>query len=419
VSVSNYAQWSYMGLNNILTTDLTIYGDTIYASTYDGIYKKNVFSSDTIWYPCGMQGRHVVQTLVPNHQTFICVAEINSSRTTEIYKSIDGGDSFSLMVRNISSQNSYNYLDKIAHPEENYDTLYFLDHRLRTFDGGITWDTLSNIIQLVNRFIKVNPANHNQIIIGGETMIFSPYLQTSYDHGENWDILPNMNSYFAGDNSVHDMVFNGEEWFAVGEGVIGKTSDEGRSWEQLLNMWDYPEYWGLYITDIEFSPQNKNILYATGCGYSVNIVPLLYSSDCGQNWDTLSFIPTALPEDTLTNVTCLTVKNIEGNDNVFIGGQGIYVYENNSTGIAKPVSGNSFTVYPNPVKDRIQIRCSDFRTYNGKITIFSMEGKKVSIREVRKGDDKIELDLANLESGMYLCKVMINNSCSTTKIIKE
>ena len=37
-----FAQWDYRGLNFTYTTDLTIYLDTIYASTYDGIYKQEI-----------------------------------------------------------------------------------------------------------------------------------------------------------------------------------------------------------------------------------------------------------------------------------------------------------------------------------------------------------------------------------------
>jgi len=53
------------------------------------------------------------------------------------------------------------------------------------------------------------------------------------------------------------MAFNGTDWFAVGEGVIGKTTDGGNSWNQLLNTWSYPTQWNLYIFDIEFSPADK------------------------------------------------------------------------------------------------------------------------------------------------------------------
>jgi len=412
-TITNNAQWSYFGLGNTKTTDLTIYNDTLYASTYTGIYKKSVLSSDTIWFPCGMQGTHVVQTLVPEYQTFICVAEINSSYTTQMYKSIDGGDSFSLMKNSISLTNSYNYLDKIAHAEGNYDTLYFLDHQLSTFNGGSTWDTLSNIIDLVNRFIKVNPENHHQILIGGETMFFGPYLQTSLDDGENWDMLPNMASYFAGDNVVHDMVIDGTDWFAVGEGVIGKTSDGGTSWEQLLNIWDYPAHWGLYITDIEFSPNDKNILYATGHGYAVDIIPLLYSPDSGITWDTLSCKPANLPNDSQTNVTCLAVKNTSEGDKVFIGGEGIYKYKKQFTGIPHTTSGNRFTIFPNPASSEFTITIPPSVT---EVQIIDVQGS-VLVKRMTKGQTELSFEIQNM--GIYFVQIITNNSIVSQKLIVQ
>ncbi len=74
------AQWSYLGLGGIRVTDLIVYSDTLYASTYDGIYKKYIFNTDTAWMRCGMQRNHVVQTLVPNDRTFICAIEVDSTR---------------------------------------------------------------------------------------------------------------------------------------------------------------------------------------------------------------------------------------------------------------------------------------------------------------------------------------------------
>ncbi|MDD4645058.1 MAG: hypothetical protein PHY99_03635, partial [Bacteroidales bacterium] len=72
-TLAGSGQWSYLGLSTTSTTDLTIYGDTIYASTYNGIYKKGLKSTDTLWSACGLQGNHVIQTLVPDYLTFICV----------------------------------------------------------------------------------------------------------------------------------------------------------------------------------------------------------------------------------------------------------------------------------------------------------------------------------------------------------
>ena len=121
-SYFSFAQWSYIGLAHAgQITNLTIYNDTLYASTHDGIYKKHVFSLDTNWFACGMQGNRVVQTLVRDSQNFVCVVEIGVTKTTQIYKSSNGGSTFNLMNTDTSDYNNYQYLNAMTHPEGNYE----------------------------------------------------------------------------------------------------------------------------------------------------------------------------------------------------------------------------------------------------------------------------------------------------------
>jgi photosystem II stability/assembly factor-like uncharacterized protein len=413
------AQWSYLGLGGTQVSDLTIHYDTIYASTYDGIYKKNVLSADTAWLACGMQGNHVVQTLVPDNQTFICVVEIGSSRTTQIFKSTNGGDTFSLMNISVSNSTSYQFLDHIAHPEGDYDTLYFLHHQLKTFDGGTTWDSI-HTPDNINRFIKVNPEKHSQLFIGGETLFFGPFLQTSLDYGDNWTSVPDMSSFFAGDNAVHDMAFNGNDWFAVGEGVIGKTSDGGNKWDQLLNTWSYPPQWGLYIFDIEFSPVDTNKLYATGDGFEVYKVPLLYSADYGITWDTLSYNGVTKPD-----IHSLTVKNTVSGDKVFLGGTGVYVYYNNFTGIEDdhPVKPNSFHLsdnYPNPFNPVTNISFTVGMYNYTSLRIYDLLGREVATlvsENLPAGNYTMQWNAAGLPSGVYFYRLQAGIFAETKKLL--
>lgn len=413
------AQWSYLGLSGTQVTDLTIYCDTIYSSTYDGIYKKYVLSADTAWSVCGMQGNHVVQTLVPNYQTFICVVEIDSTKTTQIYKSTNGGNSFSLMNSSVSNFAIYQYLDHIAHPEGNYDTLYFSNHQLKTFDGGTTWNSINNTL-LEDRFIKVNPENHTQLFIGGETGYFNAYLQTSFDYGNTWTMLPNMYSYFPGDNSVHDLVINGNDWVAVGEGVIGITSDDGNSWNQLLNTWSYPAQWGLYIYDIEFSPVDKNKIYATGDGHETYKVPLLYSADYGITWDTLSYNSTIKPR-----ILSLAIKNTASGDKVFLGGKGVYKYENNFTGIINdnPVEPNYYYLshnYPNPFNPSTTIEISLPKQSHVTLKIYDILGRVVTTlinKDFLPGTHKIQWNAQGYASGIYYYRIEAGKYSDTKKLL--
>jgi hypothetical protein len=403
----SFAQWSYIGLAHAgQTTNLTIYNDTIYASTYDGIYKKHVFSIDTNWVPCGMQGNHVVQTLVRDLQNFVCVVEIGLTKTTQIYKSSNGGSTFNLMNTDTSNYNNYQYLNAVAHPEGNYDTLYFLNHQLKTFDGGITWDTIANYDNFSNRFIKVNPVNHNQLIIGGETWILSGFLQASPDQGNNWSI-PSMIGYFSGDNCVHDMVIdNNNLWTTAGEGVICRTIDGGNNWTQLLNVWNWPQQWGIYMWDIEVSPADNNKMYVTGSiSGGGSRVPLFYSQNNGATWDTLS----TAANFSQSFIRCLAVKNIPSGDKVFLGGTGVYVYQNNfsSTGINGLNKITSIAVFPNPFSITTTLQLSQVLN-RGTLTIYNMHGQAVKRIDNLIGQTVI-FNRGNLASGLYFVQLSQDN----------
>lgn len=392
------AQWSYRGLAHAgKTTHLTSHQDTLYASTYDGIYKKHVLSQDTTWWPCGLQGNHVVQTLVPDHQHFICVVEIGTTQTTQLYRSANGGATFTLMHPDTSDYNSYQYLNAVAHPEENYDTLYFLNHHLKTYDGGLTWDTLASFTNFVNRCIKVNPVNTQQLIIGGETWILSPFVQLSPDNGTNW-YIPNMIGYFAGDNCVHDLVIDSTNtWTAAGEGVICRTTDGGNTWTQLLNVWSWPQAWGLYMWDIEVSPADRNKLYVTGSISSGGSrIPLFYSQNNGATWDTLSTAAMVSPP----SINCLAVKNSPSGDQVFLGGNGVYVYQNNFAGRPSPEGETPLTVSPNPFSAATTVHVNQVLRA-GTLTICTLYGQVVKRMDQLSGQT-IHLQRDQLPAGTYL-----------------
>ena len=75
---------------------------------------------------------------------------------------------------------------------------------------------------------------------------------------------------------------------------------------------------------------------------------------------------------------------------------------------------NSFTTYPNPVKNVLNI------SYNQNISdvaIYNMLGQQVLL--VNMNVEKGQIDMSNLTSGTYLVKVRTDNGLKTIKIIKE
>lgn len=400
ICLQGLGQTFYLGLGHTKTTDLYILGDTMYAGTYNGIYKKNVFTSDTTWIPCGLQGNHVVQIVAADYLKFIAVVEIGSSKTTRIHKSMDGGNTFSLILADTSSINHYQYLDHIAYSGNDIDTIYSLCHMKKTFNGGNTW---SPILYSSLRFIKVHPAHSNQVFMGGETMIFSPEIKHSSDFANTFSDV-NMSGFFGGDNSVHDMEFVGNRWIAVGEGVISYTDDNGINWYQAINTWSYPLGWRIYIFDIEKS--KHNILYASGEAWSANRVNYFTSNDNGVSWDTVSF-PSLHNINPL--IKCIALFDNVTSDYLFLGGNGVYLTTNPISHVNEFIKESKISIYPNPSYDgNFFIQTNDvIKSW----TIYNILGQPI----LSGKDNHIQLQKKNF----YFISIETNNGRQTRKIIYE
>lgn len=401
--VSTFAQWTNLGLDEYQVNDLTVYSDTIYASTENGIYKKSILNLDSEWSSCGKQGHHVVQTLVENYQTFYSLLQIDATSKTQLYKSTNAGLSFSLLTTDTSNYNYYQYLDHIAHPANNYDTLYLLNHQLKTNDGGSTWESINSSIS-TDRFIMVNPTNLSQLIIGGEGDLFNAYLQVSNDFGDTWT-YPSMNSFFAGDNAIHDIAIDEDIWYAAGEGIIAQSNDEGENWVQLLNLFDDNSPFSLYYTNIEFSPVSTDILYVSGLNQTnADEVPLLYSENQGATWDTISQSGISQTQ----RIRCLTVENIENSDHVFLGGKGVYLYRRMVSNVANKNINLNLTIYPNPVADIININYTSVASGQITTNVFDLQGRLITQQQEQLGigEQTFTIDTSSLSQGTYVLQLI-------------
>jgi hypothetical protein len=219
-----------------------------------------------------------------------------------------------------------------------------------------------------------------------------------------------MSGFYFGDNALHDMVIdNNNVWTAIGEGIIGRSSDSGNTWIQLFTYWNWPTQWALYLWDIEVSPSDNNKLYVTGDNSAVTRVPLLYSQNNGLTWDTLSTMAAVSPP----KMKCLTVKNTTSGDKVFLGGRGVYSYQNIPTSMNTGEQKETFFIFPNPLSDKLFV---DNLFGRGEITIYSTEGEKVLQSIIT--NLKYETDVRNLPPGIYIVKIQAGEKVVVKKMVK-
>jgi hypothetical protein len=79
------------------------------------------------------------------------------------------------------------------------------------------------------------------------------------------------------------------------------------------------------------------------------------------------------------------------------------------------LASNSFSVYPNPVKNALKIQGDFNNALNGKI--YDLAGKEVAIFENYSANNEIQV--SHLEAGIYVLNVQTEKGFSTVRFIKE
>ncbi|MFY7964848.1 MAG: T9SS type A sorting domain-containing protein [Chitinophagaceae bacterium] len=82
---------------------------------------------------------------------------------------------------------------------------------------------------------------------------------------------------------------------------------------------------------------------------------------------------------------------------------------------ATKVCSSKLVLYPNPTKTNITVTGKGIR----QIEIFDVMGKKVMAKELNN-TDKVNIDIATLNKGLFLVRVIeLNGKVNTQKLIKE
>jgi|SRR5690554_3688004 len=88
---------------------------------------------------------------------------------------------------------------------------------------------------------------------------------------------------------------------------------------------------------------------------------------------------------------------------------------NDETASVKDVISSSFSIYPNPAKDIINI--SNSADVVGNVTITDMNGRVV--KNVTLGENEGQINIADLSQGVYILNAVSNGKSVTEKIIKR
>ncbi|MFT5847823.1 MAG: hypothetical protein ACJARX_000780 [Psychroserpens sp.] len=82
------------------------------------------------------------------------------------------------------------------------------------------------------------------------------------------------------------------------------------------------------------------------------------------------------------------------------------------------VDFDSFAMFPNPVKDKVTIRTNANTFGTITINIIDLQGKLILEQHISEGNT-VELDITDLQSGLYFVKLNANNKRIVKKRIIE
>ena len=94
----------------------------------------------------------------------------------------------------------------------------------------------------------------------------------------------------------------------------------------------------------------------------------------------------------------------------------------NTVGIAEPVIAPMARLYPNPVTDKACLQYKLSNNSSVEITMMDLMGRVVlqkNLSQQAAGIHLMELDLSQLPSGVYLCRIYTDRSSETLKVVRN
>lgn len=141
---------------------------------------------------------------------------------------------------------------------------------------------------------------------------------------------------------------------------------------------------------------------------TVQMVVLKYSNNGVQQWISTPNIYGG------SGIYC----KIANDESLFaISEHNMTVYHYNPTILSnQEIVSNNILIYPNPFSDKLTIQLNENEA-NFSATIYDIRGKLIIEKKLTNLNN--ELDLSNINSGMYICSLVSNNNKKTIKLIKK
>lgn len=333
----------------------------------------------------------------------------------------DGGETFQIQTLPENSGISSSIFMKSN--EEGYVVTYS-GNILKTDNGGTTWTTLHE------------PGN------GLNSVHFPPNSDTGYACGSNGTI------WSFDDTSITDISPSGVSTnlqsicFPVDNSdgkVCGETTIARRKNNTWKNLQFYDStifYNSIFFTDndtgwcvgtngtiirtidgfswiVKASNTTKNLndvfFLNSMDGWTAGTEVLLHTDDGGETWT-----------QELANQTFgkeLRAIYFTSANSGYIVGNGTLLKYTEVTGISDRKETTQFEISPNPATEKFKVQSEKFKIGEVTIELYDLNGRKLLEKQIPAGIEKVELDVSDLNNGIYFCKIWLGDEIVTKKVI--
>lgn len=321
-----------------------------------------------------------------------------------ILKTIDGGNSWVLQGENVNSSTL-----RSVYAVDSMNAWAVGGRIFHTNDGGMTWKQQGNYGPGLRDVFFWNKAVG--WAVGEEGRIY-----LTKDGGEKWTSPKTYGIYLgrvADRPKFNDVYFLDEQtgWIAADNGKVLKTVNGGTDWDSI--------YVGITsnILQIKFTTVNN--------GFITGEFGQMYTEDGGKTWINNAELEANINKQQVSDIDAIHFFDVNRGWVGFYLRSALYYFgsENEQTNsFNTDLMHESPKVYPNPFQASIKVEAS--KNEYKHIKIFNLQGAVVldfrKNENLSMGDSgQLDLNLSQLNAGVYFLKLETDNRQYIHRIIKE
>ena len=386
--------------------------ERIYGGTQDNNTIRTLSGADDDWHPIlGGDGFHVI---VHPENSDLIFAEYQWGN---LYFSYDGGEYFDEYLYGVDYNDRTNWNTPVVLSPFDNNQLYYGSNRLYSSEVySYNWTPISgdltqgqhpsgSLAYGVLTTIAPSYLNSNTIYTGSD----DAKAQVTFDGGLTWnDISEGLpNRYITKivvhpeNDSIAYITFSGYRYLDF-ESHIFKTEDSGQSWIDISS--NLPE---MPVNDVLISTVNHILYIATDAG-------VWYSDNDGASWSVLGA--------NLPITICSNLEIHEPTKRLYIGTFGRSIYSMDISDfyldVEEAMLKDDFKLYPNPTNGLLSIDFPRLLNEDCQIELFDQKGSLVETLYSGEISNKLmNIDISNNTPGFYYVSIVAGSYKSSQEVV--